>query len=81
MAWTRREARKLFKTESGDYQKTCDFVVPSSFEPQAIKDGGATTDSHFDEISKATTNAFAEWCKHQPVGTMEILLTKVFKLF
>lgn len=72
------EARKLFNDTGGDYQKTFKFVVPANFQPQPSNDG-ATAESHFDAISKAAANAFANWCKPKPVGTFDRLVTKVFK--
>jgi len=72
------EARKLFNTETGDYEKTFKYVVPDDFQPQA-GDDGATAESDLDAISTAAANAFANWCKHKPIGTFDLLVIKVFK--
>lgn len=74
------ECPKLFNTDSIDFQTTFEFVVrQDNSEPQPRQDG-ATADSDFDTISKAATNAFAEWCKWKGTGAMERLFFKVLKL-
>jgi hypothetical protein len=72
-------ARQLFNTDSTEYQKTLDHIVPDYFVA-AIIDEEASASTHNDALSRAATNAFARWCKHKSHVDADMLFLTVFKV-